>query len=146
MVSMICEKCGTIMTNGTAIDSFYCIRCGNTVYSNTNTDTLEEIIDIVKNSKQLQSQMQKDKVYTLAYSSVKTDHSEQSTYLIDEDKKVKMMFYYDGYEGDSAKAVKGILDFLGVKCFECVYDKFPEKYREYKTYFRDGDEAPDYYF
>lgn len=123
---MVCENCGKTMTNGTAVGSFYCNNCGN--YEN--------------------SQIQKDKVYTLAYNNTKHDHSEQTTYLIDEDKKIKMIFFTDGYEGTSAKDVKGILNFLGIKYFECVYGNggFPEKYRKYKTYFMSGEEAPDFYY
>lgn len=53
-----------------------------------------------------------------------------------------MTFYTDGYNGISADYLKGILNFLGIKYFECVYTKLPEKYYyEYKEYdWRCGNE------
>lgn len=72
-----------------------------------------------------------NKTFTLVYN----DSKEQTTYLIDEENKIKITFYTDGYDGMSAKELKGILNFLGVKYFECVYTKIPEKYyHEYKEF------------
>ena len=74
-------------------------------------------------------------IYTLAYTDKHRHNDEQITYLIDENKKLKFKFYDDGYEGVSADYLKGILDFLGIKYFECVYNKFPsDYYKEYKDY------------
>lgn len=77
----------------------------------------------------------KDKIYTLAHNGAEYCE-EQVTYIIDENKKIKIKFYFNGWnEGMSSEQIKKLLDFLGVKYFECIYNKLPEKYyKEYKEY------------
>lgn len=138
-----CEKCGNQMVqlvspgnNSYYTGWYYCTNChimenNKTLFNaHENQDMIIPIPKIADNNT-----IEFNKVYTLAYTKILSDHDEQTTRLIDEDKKIVMTFYTDGYDGINAKYLKGILNFLGVKYFECVYNKFPEKYyKEYKEY------------
>lgn len=86
-----------------------------------NIDTLGEMDNYIKSNK----------VYILAHNDEESNLAEIVTYLIDKDKKTKLVFWWDGYEGTSVKEVKMILEFLGIKYFECVCLKLPAKYEEY---------------
>lgn len=122
---MLCKVCGSTMVPlKEACGWHVCTNC----YHLENFNKLPTINIIDENNKA-------DKVYILACSKKAHNTDEQRTYLIDEDKKIKLEFYSDGYEGITAEHLKGILNFLGIKYFECVYLKLPEKYHyEYKSY------------
>lgn len=133
---MRCMECGSIVSS--LLDT--CPICGD--HCNGLVELRESVIERTvkaiptKNIKNENKDCVKvnNKIYTLACKSKANSYDEQETYLIDEDRKIKMYFYSDGYDGVDDKCVKSILDFLGIKYFECVYSNFPEKYREYETY------------
>ena len=139
---MICPNCGSTMVVGTPIDSFYCKKCNKYMMSN-----LEELIgknepEVLITLGQIANYIENNKKYTLVYTNQVDYHDEQTTLLIDEDKKIVSTFCTDGYYGIGANEIKGILNFLGIKYFERVYNKIPENYfKEYKKYdWRSGNE------
>lgn len=128
-----CMDCGSIISP--SYESNICPDCGGHCINmmddyNIDTDSVH-INNIINNDLNIKD---KNKTYTLAYIRPKHKNDEHISYIIDEDKKVKIKFYFDGYNGMSSEQVKKILDFLGIKYFECVYTKFPKKYINYETY------------
>lgn len=128
-MTIMCEKCGNIMNAVTA--GYVCSKCDNRIDPFSLKDQIK-IIPTVPNNTTIENN---NKIYTLVYTKKDYDHDEQYTYLIDEENKIYFSFYDDGYEGDSTDFVKCILNFLGIKYFECVYNKLPDnKYKDYKLY------------
>ena len=116
-----------------AINAVNASKCGNCGHALGVFSIIPSTDDICE-ANSISNSVSKNKIYTLAYNNIEHSVDEQMTYLIDEDKKTKLIFYTDGYDGLYADQVKNILDFLGIKYFECVYTKLPEKYENYESY------------
>ena len=150
-----CGLCGTSITSITNGD-YICYNCGHTgnvlfevnnsyiapeqvlLIPKTN-DTLKEIADHIKENEQPLNNI--DTKYTLVYNSKDDYYDSQMTYLIDTENKTYYKFYSDGYQGENIDHVKSILNFLGIKYFECVYsnrdiihDKYDKEYTRVNGY------------
>ena len=112
-------------------NGYFCSKCH--AFEDLVFNTTKQYDSILNNINY--PEQSNDKVYTLANIKTTNGYPEQTTILIDEINKTVATFWTDGFEGASAKEVKGILDFVGIKYNECEYTVFPEKYLEgYKEY------------